>query len=139
VFWGIDTRATFIGHCPALRAAIDRVSALKFGVDDPDPPASLEYLFKRRMIEALIDKVDVQGEDVRYLEMVYAAVDDEVLKYAIASGHVKQLQINGRGYYLANGVDDARHCKEKLQRRDSGSDHSNQRGARSRTLRERSS
>lgn len=142
MYWGFDTRGAFIGHCPALKAAIERASALKFEKveDDPfhDPPASLEYLFRHRLLDALVGKVDVYGEDVGYLEMIYAAVDDEVLKYAIASGHVKQLKINGRGYYLANGVDDARQHKEKLQRRNSGPDPPDQRGPRSRAFRRRS-
>jgi hypothetical protein len=109
---GFDTQAAFIGHCPRLTAELDRLADLEYpsGTSDPwlgdillDPPAALAYMFKRKMLDALIGKVDVRGRNVRYLEMIYAAVDDEVLKYAIASGHVKQLRINSRGYYLANG------------------------------------
>jgi hypothetical protein len=104
MYCGFDTQAAFIGHSPGLRAAIDKVSALKF--ESPDPPAALEYMFRYRMVDALIGNTDVRGEDVRYLEMIYAAVDDNVLKYAIASGHVRTLIINDRGYYLANGKED---------------------------------
>lgn len=101
MYCGFDTQAAFIGHCPRLLREIERVTGLAYPYIDP--PAALEYMFKHRMINALIGETDVRGEDVRYLEMIYAAVDDVVLKYAIESGHVKQLKINSRGYYLANG------------------------------------
>ncbi|MNG00504.1 hypothetical protein D3C85_149920 [compost metagenome] len=116
MYCGFDTQAAFIGHCPKLLAELDRITELEYpsatndlwlGDLSLDPPAALAYMFKRRMISALIGKLDVRGRNVRYLEMVYAAVDDEILKYAIASGHVKDLKINGRGYYLANGGVDA--------------------------------
>lgn len=109
---GFDTQAAFIGHCPKLLDELDRLADLEYPCGNSDlwlgdlaldPPAALAYMFKRRMLDALIGKIDVRGRDVRYLEMIYNAVDDEVLKYAIASGHVKHLKINGRGYYLANG------------------------------------
>lgn len=107
MYCGFDTQAAFIGHCPRLLAEIERVTNLEYphvkGDVWLDPPAALAYMFKQRMLDALIGKCDVRGNDVHYLEMVYASVDDEVLKYAITSGHVKQLTINARGYYLANG------------------------------------
>lgn len=112
MYCGFDTQAAFIGHCPRLVAELDRITELEYpsttdglwlGDLELDPPAALAYMFKRRMIDALIGKMDVRGRNVRYLEKIYAAVDDEILKYAIASGHVKHLKINSRGYYLANG------------------------------------
>jgi hypothetical protein len=112
MYCGFDTQAAFIGHCPRLVAELDRITELEYpsGTSDLwlgdlslDPPAALSYMFKHRMISALIGKIDVRGRNVRYLEMIYASVDDEILKYALASGHVKQLKINSHGYYLANG------------------------------------
>ena len=104
MFYGVDTRRTFIGHSPGLRKAIDQATAMKFDDESFEgPPANLEYLFTQMLISSLAGWVDFRSEDGRYVEMVYGSIDDAILREAIHAGHVKTFMINRNGYYLANG------------------------------------
>jgi len=66
-----------------------------------DPPVNLACIFHWSLICGLIGRA-VRPDYLEYVETLYEAIDDPVLKHSIDEFHLWHLSINKNGYYLAN-------------------------------------